>query len=87
MLEHYVLGVVGKFRGNPTNFISISLSGLQLFLSQFLKLVDQTDCHKSFLGVFPQYVVIPMSEQCVVRVVGNIRRNPTTPISTNLSVL
>ena len=52
MLEQRVLGVIGNVRGNPMNLNSTNLSGLQLFPSQVLKLLDPADCPKSFVDVF-----------------------------------
>ena len=82
-----VLGVIGNIRGNPLNLIFTNLSGLKLFLRQFSKLVDQTDCRKLFFDVFSWYLVLLMSEQKFLRVVENFRRNPMNLISTNLLAL
>ena len=53
MSERRVLGVVGNVRGNSTHLIPTNMSGLRLILSKLSKLVDRTDGHKSFFGVFP----------------------------------
>ena len=87
MSERHILGVIGNVRRNPMNLISTNVSGLKLFSSQYSKLADQTDCRKSFFGVFPQYLELPMSERCVLGVIGNIRGNPMNLISTNVSKL
>ena len=86
MLERRVWGVVVNVRGNSTNLISTNVSVLQLFQSQFSNFVDRNDCRKSFYGVFPQYLELPMSERCVLGVIVNIRGNSTNLISTNVSV-
>ena len=87
MSKRHILGVISNIRGNPTNSISTNMSRLRIFSSQFLKLVDRTDCHKPFYGVFPQYLELPMSERHVFGVIGNVRGNPTNLISTNVSGL
>ena len=69
------------------NPISNNVSRLRFFSSQFLKLVNWIDCRKSFLSVFPRYLELPMSERRVLGVVGTIRGNLMTIISTNLSRL
>ena len=69
MSKRRVLGVIGNVRGNPKNLIFTNLLGLRLFPSQFLKLVDRTNCRKSFFDVFSQYLDLPMWEQRVLGVV------------------
>ena len=82
--ERSVLRVVGTVRGNLMNLISTNVLGFRLFLSQFLKLVDRTDYRKSFLGVFPLYIELQMSERRVLGVVRNVRGNPTNLCSTTV---
>ena len=57
---------------------------LQLLPSQFSNSVVRTDCRKSFFGVFPRYIELPMLERRVLDVIGNVIRNPTNLISTNV---
>ena len=47
---------------NSMTRTSAKMSHLCLIPSQFPKLVDQTNCRMSFLGVFPRYLELPMSE-------------------------
>ena len=69
------------------NLISTTLLGLRLFLSQFLMLVDQTNCRKSLFGVFSWYLKLPISAWRVFGIVWNVRWNSTNLISTTLSGL
>ena len=68
MLERHVVRVVGNVRRNPTNLISTNMSGLWLFPSQFLNLVDRNDCRKLFYGVFLRYLELPLLERHVLGV-------------------
>ena len=87
MLERLVLVVFKNIRWNPTTLNSTSLSRLWLILSQFSKLMDQTNYRKLFYDVFPRYLELIMLEHHVLGVVENFIRNPTTLISTSLSQL
>ena len=79
-----VLGCIGNVRRNPTNRIYIYVSGLWFFPSQFLKLMNQTDCRKSLFGVFSRYLELSTPKRCVLGFVGNVRGNLTNLISTNV---
>ena len=48
MLEKHVIRFIGNKIRNPTTPISTNMLGLRVIPSQFLKIVDWTDCHKLF---------------------------------------
>ena len=76
---------IGNDRGNCTTRVSIKMSHLWLISSQFPNLVDPTNCRMSFLGVFPLYLELPMSERHVWGCIGNIRGNSMTHIFGKIS--
>ena len=70
---------------NYTTCICAKISHLWLIPSQFPNLVDPTKCRMSFLGIFPRYRELPMSERRVWGFIENIIGNYRTRISTKIS--
>lgn len=87
MSERHVLGGNENVRGNSMILFSMNLSLLRLISSQFLNLVDQTDCRKSFYGVFLQYRELPTLDRHVLGVFEKFRGIPMNRFSMNVSLL